>query len=286
MKSVRLAVALCVGLATACNKPAAPVATLPSPTTAAKPVATVTGPAAAPPQSASDDDAARQAGREFLAALKAGKATPAMLTPEFKAALAPAGSGSDWAVGNWLGEFKGDAGAVSPQNYVRLDADTFLVVADSLAATPPMAFTYAKLVKVPGPAKFAVGWLHASPPRPAADLATDTAPKFVAVAFVDTLLTKQTPLAVSLVAPAALKRLAPPLDDDDAKLGYNRGLLGLKLGSFRESFTSVTYGAAAKVGANLAVSGELTGPGSERRKFTVTVAPAGSGWLVEDFRHD
>ena len=73
---------------------------------------------------------------------------------------------------------------------------------------------------------------------------------------------------------------------DDEKLGYNRGLLGLKLGNFRESFTSVTYGVATKTGPNLALSGELTGPGAERCKFTVTVAPAGSGWLVEDFRHD
>ena len=286
MKFVRLAVAVGVCLAPACNKPAAPVAPATTPT-ATKPVATVTSPPGGTPSSPTDDDAARQAGRDFLAALKAGTATPAALTPEFKAVLAPAGSGSEWAVGNWLGEFRGDAGAVSAQNYVRLDADTFLVVADSLAATPPMAFTYAKLVRVPGPAKFAVGWLHTSSPRPAAVVATsETFAAFVAVAFVDTLLTRQTPLAVSLLSPAALKRLAPALDADDEKLGYNRGILGLKLNGFRESFTSVTYGAAAKAGANLTVSGELTGPGSERRKFVVTVAPARSAWLVEDFRHD
>ncbi len=285
MKFVRLAVLVGVCLVPACNKPA-PVAPATTPT-AMKPVATVTSPSGGTPSSPTDDDDARQAGRDFLAALKAGRATPAMLTPEFRAVLAPAGGGSDWAVGNWLGEFRGDAGAVSAQNYVRLDAETFLVVADSLAATPPMAFTYAKLVRVPGPAKFAVGWLHSSPPRPAAVVATsETFAAFVGVAFVDTVLTKQTRLAESLIAPAAAKKLAPPLDDEDAKLGYNRGILGLKLNGFREAFTSVTYGAATKAGANLTLAGELTGPGSERRKFVVTVAPVGSSWFVEDFRHD
>ncbi len=276
MKFVRLAVALCVGLAPACNKPAAPVTT---PTTAtAKPltVAPGGGPTPTPPDPA-------KSGETFLAALRDRKLTPAMLTPEFKAVLAPAGSGSDWAVGNWLGSFHTD---IQNRAAYPLDANSTLVFGISMGAFNPQTSTYCKLVTPPGAAEPLVAWLHASPARPAVDLSTDTAPKFTAVAFVDTLLTKQTPLAVSLLAPAALKRLAPPLDDDDAKLGYNRGLLSLKLGGFRESFTSVTYGAATKAGANLTLAGELTGPGTERRKFTVTVAPAGAGWLVEDFRHD
>ena len=277
MKSVRLAVTLCVCLAPACNKPAAPVAT--PPTAPAKSLAAVPGGATAP-------DAAAKAGEAFLTALPAGKVTPAMLTPGFKAVLAPAGSGSDWAVGNWLGEYKGDAKAVEKRATYPLDAATTLVVGESSVAAPAKAFTYSKLVTVSGSPDALVDWLHVSPVRPAVDLAGDTAAKFVAVAFVDTLLTKQTPLAVSLLAPAALKRLAPPLDAEDEKLGHNRGILGIKLGNFRESFNSVTYGVATKAGANLTLAGELTGPGSERRKFVVTVAPAESGWLVEDFRAD
>ena len=284
MKFVRLAVAAGVCLAPACNKPA-PVATATPPTATAKPLAAVAGapPTPTPPPSS---DAAAKFGAEFLTTLQAGKASAAQLTPEFKKLVAPSATSPDWAAGHWLDEFKGDAAAVEKRAAYPLDATSTLGVGESAAANPAKTFTYYKLVTKPGATGALVDWLHVSPVRPAVDLSADTAAKFVAVAFVDTLLTKRTPLAESLIAPAAARRLAPPLDDEDAKLGHNRGILGIKLNGFRESFTSVTYGAAVKAGANLTVPGELTGPGGERRKFVVTVAPAGSGWLVEDFRHD
>ena len=277
MKSVRLAVALCACLAPACNKSVAPVATPAS--APSKSLTATPGGTAAP-------DSAAKAGEAFLTALSAGKATAAQLSPEFKKLVAPSAASIDWAAGHWLDDFKGDAKAVEKRTAYPLDATTTLVVGESGAVAPAKAFTYGKLVSKPGSPDALVDWLHVSPVRPAVDLTGDTAAKFVAVAFVDTLLTKQTPLAVSLLAPTALKRLAPPLDPDDEKLGYNRGILGIRLGNFRESFTSVTYGPATKAGANLTLAGELTEPGSERRKFVVTVAPAGSGWLVEDFRAD
>jgi len=276
MKFVRLAVAVGVCLAPACNKPAAPVATPPSSAMSSGGVAVVPAVGA---------DAAKS-GDTFMKSLRAGKAAAAQLTPGFKKLVAPAATAPDWAAGQWLEEFKGDAAAVEKQTAYPLDGTSTLVVGEPAAAAPVKAFTYSKLVKPSGAADTLVDWLHVSPARPAVDLSTDTAAAFVAVAFVDTVLTKQTPLAVSLLAPTALKRLAPPLDPDDEKLGYNRGILGIRLGNFRETFTSVSYGVAAKAGASLTLAGELTGPGSERRKFVVTVAPAGSGWLVEDFRHD
>lgn len=277
MKFVRLAVAVGVCLAPACNKPAAPVATPPS---AAKASA---GTTVAP---AVRSDAAAKSGDEFLTSLRAGTATAVRLTPEFKKLVAAAATAPDWAAGQWLDEFKGDATAVEKRTAYPLDATSTLVVGESVAAAPARAFTCCKLVTKPGGTETLVDWLHTSPVRPAVDLSTDTAAKFAGVAFVDTLLTKQTRLAESLIAPAAAKKLAPPLDDEDAKLGYNRGILAIKLNGFREAFTSATFAPAVKAGANLTVSGELTGPGSERRKFVVTVAPVGSGWLVEEFRHD
>jgi len=282
MKFVRLAVLVGVCSVPACNKPATPAATPPS-AAAAKPLVSTPG---AAPTPVTPPDAAVKAGGDFLTAVRAGKATAAQLTPEFKKLVASGSGAADWAAGHWLDEFKGDAAAVEKRACYPLDATSVLCVAESPAAAPAKALTYCKLVKNPGGPDYLVDWLHVSPVRPPADLSTDTAATFVAVAFVDALLAKQTRLAESLVAPAAAKRLAPPLDDEDAKLGYNRGILGIKLSGFRESFPSVTYGAAAKPGANLALSGELTGPAGERRKFTVTVAPAGAGWLVEDFRHD
>ena len=286
MKFVRLAVAVGVCLAPACNKPAAP-ATAPAtaPTVPSAPTTKGGTTTRTPSDEAAAEATARAAGYEFLTALKAGRAAASGLTPEFKALVAAGAGAPDWAAQHWLDEFKGDPAAVAAQVYLPL-GDSLLVAATAIGGADPKPTTYCKMVRTPGASKYAVAWLHTSPLRPRVELLTDTAAKFVAVAFVDTLLTKQTPLAVSLLAPSALKRFAPPLDADDEKLGYNRGLLGLKLGNFRESFTSVTYGVATKAGPNLALSGELTGPGAERCKFTVTVAPAGSGWLVEDFRHD
>ncbi len=286
MKFVRLAVALCVGLAPACNKSAAPVPPATPPTATAGPLAAVPGVPPTPPPPASD--AAAKFGAEFLTAVQAGKASAAQLTPEFKKLVAPSATAPDWAAGHWLDELKGVGGAgdVTKLTWQSLDASATLGVARGSGKGVALPWTLCKVVKSPGGTGFLVDWIHVSPAREPVDFTTDTAAKFVAVAFVDTLLTKQTPLAVSLVAPATLKRLAPPLDADDAKLGYNRGILGIKLDGFRESFASVTFGAATKAGGNLTLSGELTGPGTERRKFAVTVAPAGSGWLVEDFRHD
>ncbi len=282
MKFVRLAVLVGVCLVPACNKPAAPVAT---PTSAAKPATGTasTAPAAPNAGSPSDEAAARDAGHEFLTALKAGRATAATLTSEFRALVAAGSGAPDWASQHWLDEFKGDA--VASQLYLPL-GDGVLVAATPIAGADPKPTTYCKILRTPGASKYAVAWLHTSPSRPPVELSTDTAAKFAGVAFVDTVLTKQTRLAESLIAPAAAKKLAPPLDDEDAKLGYNRGILTIKLNGFREAFTSATFGPAVKAGANLTVSGELTGPGSERRKFVVTVAPGGSGWFVEDFRHE
>ena len=282
MKFVRLAVLVGVCLVPACTKPAAPVAT---PTSAGKPATGTasTAPAAPNAGSPSDEAAARDAGHEFLTALKAGRATAATLTSEFRALVAAGSGAPDWASQHWLDEFKGDA--VASQLYLPL-GDGVLVAATAIGGADPKPTTYCKMLRTPGASKYAVAWLHTSPSRPAVDLATDTAARFAGVAFVDTVLTKQTRLAESLIAPAAAKKLAPPLDDEDAKLGYNRGILTIKLNGFREAFTSVTFAPPVKAGANLTISGELTGPGTERRKFVVTVAPVGSGWLVEDFRHD
>jgi hypothetical protein len=279
MKFVRLAVLVGVCSVPACNKPAAPMAP-PTPTSAAK---ASTGTTVAP---AVRSDAAVKFGDEFLTALRAGMASAAQLTPEFKKIVAPSATAPDWSAGQWLEEFKGDAAAVEKRTAYPLDATSTLVGGESAAAAPAKAVTYCKFVTKPGGTETLVAWLHTSPVRPAVDLSTDTAAKFAGVAFVDTVLTKQPRLAESLIAPAAAKKLAPPLDDEDAKLGYNRGILTIKLNGFRESFTSATFAPPVKAGANLTMSGELTGPGSERRKFTITVAPVGSNWFVEDFRHD
>lgn len=280
MKFVRLAVLVGVCLVPACTKPAAPVAT---PTSAAKPSA---GTATTNPTPVATLAASSGVGNQFFKAMKEGKATATSLTPEFKALVAAGSGAPDWAAQHWLDEFKGDSADTSVPTWMSLDAGSVLGVSQKLAGDGPQVFTYCVLVSPENTKGYLAAWLHVSPVRPAVDLSTDTAARFAGVAFVDTVLTKQTRLAESLIAPAAAKKLAPPLDDEDAKLGYNRGILTIKLNGFREAFTSVTFAPPVKAGANLTISGELTGPGTERRKFVVTVAPVGSGWLVEDFRHD
>ena len=285
MKSARFAVLLAACTVPACTKPAP----TPTPATAARAAVgpSAVGPAGAAPTpvTPADEAAARDAGHEFLTALKAGKATAAQLTPEFKAVVAAGSGAADWAAQHWLDEFKGDAAAVAAQAYLSLD-DGVLVAATAIAGAGPKPTTYCKVVRVPGASKYAVAWVHSSPSRPPVELSGDTAARFAGVAFVDTVLNSQPRLAESLLAPAALKRLAPPLDDDDAKLGYSRGILAVKLAGFRENFTSVAFAAPAKAADKLTLTGELTGPGAERRKFTVTIGKAEPGWLVEDFRHD
>ena len=280
MKFVRLAVLAGVCLVPACTKPAAPVAT---PTSAAKPSA---GTATTNPTPVATLAASSGVGNQFFKAMKEGKATATSLTPEFKALVAAGSGAPDWAAQHWLDEFKGDSADTSVPTWMSLDAGSVLGVSQKLAGDGPQVFTYCVLVSPENTKGYLAAWLHVSPVRPAVDLSTDTAARFAGVAFVDTVLTKQTRLAESLIAPAAAKKLAPPLDDEDAKLGYNRGILTIKLNGFREAFTSVTFAPPVKAGANLTISGELTGPGTERRKFVVTVAPVGSGWFVEDFRHD
>jgi hypothetical protein len=288
------AVALLAALP-ACQK-SPPPAPAPQPimTTPKSGVAVAPPPAAKLPTIDAPVTRADEIGVEFLTALKAGKANPEDLTPAFKRVVAPASftsdaarGYSDWAAADWLAEFAGAPATGAKVTWLPLPDGAVLGVAEPAAPAAAKVFTTVRVGLVPAQwgETFGIDWVQVSPPRPPADLSADTAARFAAVAFVDAVLTKSPALASALLDPAAAKRLAPPLDEADAKLGYNRGLLGFKFDGFRGNSTAATFAKFTTVGLGVTVTGELTGK-SAPRAFTVVVAPAGGGWRVEEFRAD
>lgn len=242
----------------------------------------LTGPGATTTVAASGpaDAATLAKAGEYARDLQAGKLKAAMLTPAFKKLIAPATTEadkaqgwSDWGAESWLTEHAKGATADGVKG-LAIDANTTLVTAKSPAGRMLM-----RLVKS-GSTQL-VDWIDVTTSVGEFDFSQAPAPAFTAVAFLDALLTKQTKLAESLVSPNGAKKIAPPLDEADAKRGFNAGILGIKFSNFRGGATGAEKLALAKDGAGYALAGELTG--EEVRKFTIKISLVNGSWLVDEF---
>ena len=218
---------------------------------------------------------------EFAKDLQAGKLKAALLTPAFKKLIAPATTEadkaqgfSDWGAESWLAEHAKGASAEQAKGLM-LDADTTLVTAKSAAGRMLM-----RLVK--SASGILIDWIDVTTDVGEFDFSQAPAPAFAAVAFLDALLTKQTKLAESLLSPAGAKSIAPPLDDADAKRGFNVGILRIKLNNFLGSSTGADKLALVKEGAGYALSGEMTGA-NEVRKFSIKLTLVNGTWMVAEF---
>jgi hypothetical protein len=240
--------------------------------------------------SSKDDpaDGAVVAAIEFLNSVFEGKADPAKLTPAFKKVVTDpaieaekAQGYSDWAAGLWLKEL---AGKVTPGTRgrttgVAVDPSTVIVT-----SAPPdggkVGRAVLRMAKVGD--RWLVDWVHTAPPGsgvPLTGSGDQLARTFAATAFLDTALTREARLTEAVLTLAAKSRLAPPLGDP---IGYNRGVLGVKLANFRGDATGYK-GTLGTQTADL-VTGTLVG-GAER-PFTLkrVKGPNPGEWLVDDFQ--
>ncbi len=249
------------------------------------------------PGKGGDPGAATKAATDLLTAVKDGKATPTLLTVEFKKLIAAPTSEadkavgySDWETGHWL---KDQATKVGTTNVTvsEINADTVIVTASPPTVTPPVGRTVARMVKVG--ANLQLDWLHVAPAGstdlPLTGSSAGVAGNLIATAFLDNNIQKQSGVLAKLLTPALKKRLAPPLDSIDESLGYNRGILSIKFTNFRDTATSYTVVSNANhTNANdmtFTYTGELIAPGGNR-KFTLKLTRGSppDSWLVDDFQ--
>jgi hypothetical protein len=221
------------------------------------------------------------AANEFLASVAAGKADPGKLTPAFKKVVADpvteadkAQGYSDWAAEQWLKPF---AGKVPTSGTGAAIGPDRVVVTAGQAGRAVL-----RMARAGG--GWQVDWFHLAPPGAEAVSLTgggdQLARAFTTVAFLDTALTNQRRLAEAVLTLGAKSRLAPPLGDP---IGYNRGVLGVRLSKFREAATGYRVGNPSAE----QMTGVLTGPEHPNgRPFTLKLVQGRNPgeWLVDDFQ--
>ena len=269
-------------LATACSNSTAPTALAPTATSGLS-LSGSPGKSGNPVKSGGAAVAGADFVAEFLKAVQAGKASPALLTANFKKAVAPssteanrAAGYSDWGAESWLAELKTMVGTANVQTYPMGDGAT---VATAAPPQPGVGRTVVLLVKEGATVK--VDHLYVAPAGSESNLGTDTAAAYAATAFADLVLTRQPRLAERLLTSGVKAKLAPPFDDGDKAQGFNRGILGIKLSNFAGGSTRPKVVSASSPA--MLATGELLGPGSEVRKFTLKLAAVGQSVLVDDF---
>ena len=226
------------------------------------------------------DSAALAKAGEFAKELQAGKLKAAMLTPAFKKLIAPATTEadkaqgwSDWGAESWLAEHAKGVSTDQAKGLM-LDANTTLVTAKSAAGR-----TLMRLVK--SGSTYLIDWIDVTTAVAEFDFSQAPAPAFAAVAFLDATLTKQSRLAESLLAPAGAAKLAPPLDELDAKRGYNAGIMGIKLSNFGSAATGATNLKLVKDAAGYVLTCDVVH--GEGRPFIIKLALVDGVWLVDTF---
>lgn len=257
-------------------------------------VPTTTGPAAAttPTTKATPkaDPAAVQdavaAAKTILASLRVGIPEPAAFTPDFKKLIGPPATAadqkngfSDWAAEQWLKSFQGK---VAAENVTGVDlAPAVLVTSAPPENVVSVGRAVLRMVKVGD--RWQADWLHVGPagnPVSLAEASPDLSARFVAAAFIETVLAGEMALAESLLTPALRARLAPPLGAADT-LGFNRTLLINTLNNFRESATGYENLQIRITGDKATAQGHLIADKSPR-PFELTLTRDGPTWKVDE----
>ncbi len=272
-------------LAAGCTKP-------PAYATKAAPIAAVASPSAKPGEvvaaqpTADTKSAAEAYAKEFLAAVQAGKASAAMLTPAFKKWIADPLSPeerelgySDTIAGQWLERFSNSVPAPA-LTAASGSGDTY-VLTGGVAGEAPKHIAL-RVMKLDG--AWRTDWFFASVAGPvSATLPTgdEAYPTFAAVAFLDGLLGNSDRIAEGTMSTTFKMGIAPPFPSD--KRGYNRGILSSKFGEFRGGFNGYVI---TKVEAGT-VTGELS-KGGTTKPFTMKLVKGDrpTDWLIADFRMD
>ena len=272
-------------LAAGCSKPPAYATKAETVVVGASPKAKP-GEVAAPASTADAKSAAEAYAKEFLAAVQAGKASAAMLTPTFKKLIADPLSPedrelgySDTIAGQWLERFINSVPA--PALTAASGSGETFAITGVVAGDAPKHIAL-RVTKLDGAWRtdwfFASGAATVSATLPAGD---DAYPMFAAVAFLDGLLGNSDRIAEGTMNTTFKMGIAPPFPSD--KRGYNRGILSSKFGEFRGGFTGYTI---AKVEAGT-VTGELS-KGGATKPFTMKLVKGDrpTDWLIADFRID
>jgi hypothetical protein len=100
--------------------------------------------------------------------------------------------------------------------------------------------------------------------------------------FLDAVCTGDTPAAAAVMAPAARRKLAPPMTDSDKERGYDDFRLGNLFKERRTGATTYTAQAATITDNVVTLTGELRGA-AKPLTFTVKLTPDGVGWVVTSF---
>lgn len=213
--------------------------------------------------------AATFAATEFVVAAKAGTATAASLTDDFKKVIGEPITPderekgySDSVATDWLK-------VVGP----RLKSGQLRPIkAGNAIATFELESGTLRMVNTDS--KWRVDWFHAGKPNGAAAILPDQSAKWIAVAtFLDPLFTNNYELSEAGLTLDAKKSLAPALGGDAR--GYNRGTLRGKLKSILNGATGYTV---AVTGDKATVT--LTGSAEKKLTLTLSVGPRPDTWLV------
>lgn len=218
---------------------------------------------------------------DFLAKLSKGETKASQLSEEFKKQIARPRNDDERKLGyseslaqDWLDKFAGPNYKVDSPSSVM--SNEFSVIGTAIGGPKPEYFVL-RFKMLPGKPQV-VNWFHrsslrvgdrvsAQPVSPDVDAARD---------FLEVACSGNTLLTPALMSPEFKMKLAEPLASDK-EIGYNPGMLNLKMKPWQASAATI------KVGNDLGTfTGELT-QGDKKVNYSLKMANYQGNWLAESF---